>query len=126
LFVALSLLKDVFTRPFGVPAAEPGLLNALLIAPLFEEILFRGFFLGALQSSGVGFWTANVIVALMFLGIHLPGWYFMASPSLTQGAAILGILLVGLGAGFARARSGSLSGSIAFHVVNNLYSAFLR
>jgi membrane protease YdiL (CAAX protease family) len=125
-FVILSLGKDAFTRSFGPPSISPGLLNALVIAPVFEEILFRGFILRSLLESGLRFWPANLLTALLFLGIHLPGWSFAASPSLTQPAAMVGIVLVGLGAGLAKQRSDSLWGSILFHAVNNLYSAFLR
>jgi membrane protease YdiL (CAAX protease family) len=125
-FVILSLGKDAFTRSFGPPTPSPGLLNVLVIAPIFEEILFRGFILRSLQESGLRFWPANLLTAALFLAIHLPGWYFTSSPSLTQPAAMLGIVLVGLGAGLAKQRSGSLWGSILFHAVNNLYSAFLR
>jgi membrane protease YdiL (CAAX protease family) len=125
-FAALTFLRDVFTRRFGLPAGDPGLLNALLIAPLFEEIVFRGFLLRLLQDADLGFWAADVVTATLFLGIHLPGWYFMGSPNLWNGAAMLGIFLVGMVAGYAKQRSGSLWGAIVFHFVNNLYSAFVR
>lgn len=125
-FAVLSFGRDAFTRSFGPPAFTPGLLNALVIAPVFEEVLFRGFVLWSLQESGLRFWPANLLTAVLFLAIHLPGWYFAASPSLAQPAAMVGIVLVGLGAGLAKRRSDSLWGSIVFHAVNNLYSAFLR
>jgi membrane protease YdiL (CAAX protease family) len=125
-FAILSFGRDAFTRSFGPPSVTPGLLNALVIAPIFEEIVFRGFILGSLRRAGLRFWPANLVAALLFLGIHLPGWYVMGSPSLGQGAAMLGIVLVGVGAGCAKQRSGSLWGSVLFHAVNNLYSAFPR
>jgi len=125
-FALLSLLRDVFTRSFGLPVPDPGLVNALVIAPLFEELLFRGFMLAALQEAGVPFWPANVVTALMFLGLHLPGWYVIGSPNISDGAAMFGIVAVGLVAGLAKRLSGSTWGSIIFHAVNNLYSAFLR
>jgi membrane protease YdiL (CAAX protease family) len=125
-FVGLSLLGDGFAKRPGLPAVSPGLLNALVIAPIFEEIVFRGFFLTSLQDAGLPFWGANSLTAALFLGLHLPGWYFMASPSLTHPLAMVGILLVGLGAGLSRRRSGSLWGSITFHAVNNLAGAILR
>ena len=125
-FVAISFMRDYFMRSFGWPAINPGLLNALAIAPICEEVLFRGFFLRTMQESKLGFWPANILTALLFLGMHLPGWYFMASPNLTQPFAMIGIVLVGLVAGVARQRSGSLWGSISVHFVNNLYSSFLH
>jgi uncharacterized protein len=125
-FVVVSAVKDVVTRQLGVPTPSPGLVNALVIAPVLEEIVFRGILLHALQDAQVRFWPANLLTALLFLGMHLPGWYFVGSASLTQGIAMVGIVLVGLGAGYSKQRSGSLWGSILFHTVNNLYSAFLK
>jgi membrane protease YdiL (CAAX protease family) len=122
IFAAVSFLADVSTKRFILPSIDPGLLNALLIAPVFEEILFRGFILRALQESAISFWIANLITACMFLGIHVPGWYFMDSPRMFQVPAILGIILVGLCAGVSKHISGSIYGSIAFHLVNNMYS----
>jgi uncharacterized protein len=125
-FALISLVRDAFTRSFGLPVPDPGLVNALVIAPLLEELLFRGFLLAALQETGLPFWQANVVTALMFLGLHLPGWYVMGSPNISDAAAMLGIVVVGLVAGLAKRLSGSTWGSTLFHAVNNLYSAFLR
>jgi membrane protease YdiL (CAAX protease family) len=125
-FVGLSLIGDGFAKRPALPTVSPGLLNALVIAPLFEEIVFRGFMLTSVQDAGLPFWGANSLTAVLFLGLHLPGWSFMASPNLTQPMAMVGIVLVGLGAGLSRQRSGSLWGSITFHAVNNLAGAILR
>ena len=77
-FAAVSLGADVATRHFGWPAAGFALVNVLVVAPLFEEVVFRGFFLRQLQDTHVAFWPANITAALMFLGLHLPGWYSSA------------------------------------------------
>jgi predicted Abi (CAAX) family protease len=98
----------------------------LLVAPLFEELVFRGFILALLQESDVRFWAANAIAGLMFLGLHIPGWYFMGSPKTSEAPALLGIILVGLMAGLAKRRSGSLWGAIVFHFANNVYASFVR
>ena len=125
-FAGLSLTVDLLTKRFGLPSIGPPLLNVLVVAPLFEEVVFRGFFLTALQASGMPFRTSNVVAALMFLGMHIPGWYFVGSAKLSQGLAALGILLIGLVAGYARRTSGSLWGSVSFHFMNNLYSLFVH
>ena len=70
-------VADVATRHFGWPSPGFALVNVLVVAPLFEEVVFRGFFLRELQESHVAFWPANITAALMFLGLHLPGWYFV-------------------------------------------------
>jgi membrane protease YdiL (CAAX protease family) len=125
-FVLLSASIDSFTRTYRWPAPSLGLLSALTVAPLFEEVMFRGFALRALQDSGYRFWPANAIASLMFLGLHLPGWYFMnafSAPQLVVGASVL---LIGMVAGYAKRRADSTWASVAFHFVNNLYSAFLH
>src|SRR5689334_6493278 len=65
-FVAVTLLRDVLTRRFELPSIDPGLLNALLIAPLFEEIVFRGFVLRLLLEADLGFWAADIGTAALF------------------------------------------------------------
>ena len=119
------LARDGFAWKLALPFVSSGLLNALMIAPVSEELLFRGFFLGSLQEAQVPFWIANGMTALLFLGLHLPGWYFMGSANLSEVMVMVGIALVGLGAGLSKQWSHSLWGSITFHAVNNIYSALL-
>jgi membrane protease YdiL (CAAX protease family) len=125
-FVGLSLAIDICTRGFGCPPLTAGLTNALIIAPLLEETVFRGYVLSSLDRSGTRFSTANLVAALMFLGLHLPGWYFMGTLNAGQSITIASILVIGMVAGYARRMSGSTWSSIVFHFVNNLYAAFLR
>ena len=123
---AVSLLADVATKHFGWPSPGFALVNVLVVAPLFEEIVFRGYFLRQLEESQVRFWPANIIAALMFLGLHLPGWYFVGLLKPRQAVVAVGICLVGLVAGSARRRAGSTWAGIAVHFVNNLYSSFMH
>jgi uncharacterized protein len=123
---ALSLLADVLTKHFGWPSPGFALVNVLLIAPLFEEVVFRGFFLRELQESHIAFWPANIIAALMFLGLHLPGWYFVGLLRPAQAVVAFGICLVGLVAGYARRRAGSTWAGVTVHFVNNLYSSMMH
>jgi uncharacterized protein len=123
---AVSMLADVATKHFRWPSPGFALVNVLVIAPVFEEIVFRGCFLRELQESQIGFWPANIIAALMFLGLHLPGWYFVGMLKPAQAVVAFGICLVGLVAGYARRRAGSTWAAVAVHFVNNLYSSFLH
>lgn len=125
-FVALSACIDVFARAYRWPSPSLALLSALTIAPLFEEVMFRGFILRGLEDASFRFWSANAIAALMFLGLHLPGWYFMNALGSPQIIVAASIFLIGLVAGYAKQRSGSTWASITFHFVNNLYAAFLH
>jgi uncharacterized protein len=126
IFVALAASLDAFTRSYAWPSMGPGLVNALAIAPLFEEVMFRGFALRALQERGCRFWTANVIAALMFLGLHLPGWYFMGGLGPSQALVGVSVVLIGLVAGYAARRAQSTWAAVVVHGLNNLYAAFLR
>lgn len=125
-FIVLSFIVDFFMRSFVLPGITIGFFSAVLLSPVLEEIVFRGYILGALEKSGYGFWLSNFVAAFTFLGIHLPGWYFMKSSNLTNPILICSIFVIGLIAGYAKRRSGSTWASIVFHFVNNLYSFFLK
>jgi CAAX protease family protein len=112
-------------RPLLPATFSSPLVNSFIVAPLFEEFLMRGAILGNLEQAR-SFWTANVLSALMFVGLHLPGWYFagVLRAQLTRpvGGA-LSIFVLGLAFGYAVRRSRSvLAGSLA-HVLNNLASS---
>jgi membrane protease YdiL (CAAX protease family) len=123
-FVAVSFAVDVMTKQFRVPTFSTALLNVLVIAPLFEEVVFRGFVLQTLQESGMRFWPSNAVAALMFLGLHVPGWHFGGVLKPSQGITAVGIVAMALVAGYARNRSGSTWSSVVVHFLNNLYSSF--
>jgi hypothetical protein len=110
-----SLLSVSLSWPF---------FTAVVIAPVFEEFLFRGAVLGALMQR-YRFFVANLLTAVLFLGIHLPGWWFQGRlwqdlVSLVSGA--LAILLLGLVFGLVAQKSRSLLASILTHSLNNLFS----
>ena len=48
-------------------------LGLVVIAPIAEEILFRGFLLGKLRSHGVKNWIAIIVVSLLFAVAHFQG-----------------------------------------------------
>lgn len=87
---------------------------AELIAPLFEEILFRGLLMNWLRSASGSVWLAIVASGLGFGMIHAPQWHLV--PAL----ASLGLLL-----GYLYARTGSLTLVILFHAVFNLRTLVL-
>ena len=86
---------------------------AVLLAPLFEEILFRGM----VQSVGVarlGRTRGVVLTALVFGAMHL------AEPM-----SVPPLIVLGLGAGWLREASGSLWPAVLLHVLNNGLAAAL-
>jgi uncharacterized protein len=101
-------------------------VNAVIVAPIVEEIALRGFFLKSLELSGWRFWPANLLTTLVFVAMHVPGWIFNGRfPSMINLAAAM-IPLAGLSLlfGWTKKRSGSLYAAIIVHAANNLYSAF--
>src|SRR5262249_22695387 len=68
------------SRPAGAHPREVTFslvfVNAVIVAPLVEEIAMRGFFLRALERSGRSFWNANILTTVLFAAMHVPGWLF--------------------------------------------------
>lgn len=80
-----------------------------VVAPLGEEIFFRGYFFGALRN-WKGFWPAAIITGLVFGAIHIG-----SSPiGFTVPLAFFGFALCLL-----YQRTGSLYPTIALHALNN-------
>ena len=98
-----------------------GLVNALVISPIFEELLIHGAIMGNLQM-GYSFMCSNLISALMFVMLHLPGWYFMGTfiSNLTRIDGVISIFVIGLMCGYAVKRSNSVLGGMIAHFINNL------
>lgn len=132
---ALSVASGILLRPIAeladldesaqqvsrtVEQAGPGSLVVLLVgivvvAPLVEELLFRGALLRALQRR-CSVPVAVVVSAALFAGVHVvgdPGSYYV----------VPGLLLLGLVTGWQAARSGDLARPLLLHVGFNLLSA---
>ena len=86
------------------------LATSVIVAPIVEEITFRGAVLQGLMLRH-RFVVANTMTAIFFLGAHLPGWYFQGKLSymLTHpvGGAI-SILLIGWILGLVAFKSNSV------------------
>jgi membrane protease YdiL (CAAX protease family) len=88
------------------------LLASVLVAPLCEEVFFRGFlFAGLLRSMPV--WLAAVMSALIFAVAH-------ADPG-----SFLVLFFIGLGLAFLRWYTNSLWPGILLHLLNNAIGAIL-
>ncbi len=99
----------------GIGLRVPLALLAVTLAPMVEEVLFRGVLLSALARR----WTGPVAVlgsALLFAFAHLPDldFNFLAMPEL---------LVLGLALAWLRLRSGSLWPAILAHGLHNLPAA---
>ncbi|HEY8371509.1 MAG TPA: type II CAAX endopeptidase family protein [Pseudonocardiaceae bacterium] len=86
-------------------------LHVWLIAPLCEEIVYRGLLWGAIERLQWGRWTAFVLSTAIFAIAHLEPW---RTPLL---------LVIAVPIGLARLITGRLVASIVAHQVNNLLPA---
>ena len=83
----------------------------VIAAPVFEEVLFRGFLYEGLRRTRMGAGGTIVVTTLLWTLLHVAQYdaYFLTL------IALIGILL-----GIARERTGSLYVPLAIHAVNNL------
>lgn len=86
------------------------LLAAVVVAPICEEVFFRGYLFGGLLR-GINVWLATLISALLFTLVH--GDIGSAVP----------LFIIGLILPILRWRTGSLWPGVALHSVNNLIAA---
>ena len=125
--LAFSFAMDVVlgSASFNIPVLDAALVNGLLVAPVVEEFTMRGFYLTSLERSGLPFGKANARAGVVFVAMHVPGWYFqgrLRSPlSLIQTAIFLWLLALLLG--WIKKTSGSLYTPMVVHVLNNIYAA---
>jgi membrane protease YdiL (CAAX protease family) len=84
---------------------------AIGVAPLVEELVFRGLLFAVLERA-IGLRTAVVSTAILFAGLHIPeywhAWHHMVM-----------ILVVGIVFSLARGKTGSLAPSIILHIGYN-------
>ncbi len=96
-------------------SVHPALLFVALVlaAPVFEEIFFRGFISGALESGGVSMVAAGVVSSLVWAAIHTQYDLY----------GIVTVFLLGLLLSAARAQTGSLTPCLAMHGLANLIAS---
>jgi membrane protease YdiL (CAAX protease family) len=114
-FGAISVLWNVLVNPPREKVLDQigaGVLSGALVcvvAPMAEEMLFRGYIFGALRNWR-GTQTAAVLTAILFGGVHAG-----SAPALDL--VLLGLL--GYGLCMLYSRTGSLYPCMAAHSVNN-------
>jgi uncharacterized protein len=106
---ASSAIGDVFAGLRAGPVAAVGVaLVVILLAPLCEEIVYRGLLWGALERLAVPRWVPFVATTLLFALAHF---------ELTRTPLLF---VVALPIALARLRTGRLAASVVAHQVNNL------
>ena len=101
------------------------ILAGVVVSPIWEEILFRGFFLNRLNES-LSFWAANVVSALLFAGVHMPYWVSRNgfSPGVTKN--LVNVFLLGCLFGWIMKTTNSLWPAIGAHIANNFVSGLIH
>lgn len=85
--------------------------SAVLVAGIFEEMLFRGFFQQAFENSRMDLTYAIFLTALVFSLFHIPWWYLQTT--------VFGIIL-----GVMAWKSNSILPGAIVHAVNNGLNIF--
>lgn len=110
-FLNRPVVPESMARIYGTTDFLPLLwIAVVIVAPLWEEIVFRGFGFRGFRSSRLGLAGALVIPALFWTGLHVQ--YDLYDLSF--------VFTLGLFFGFARERTGSVTVPILLHVLNNL------
>ncbi|MEZ5176626.1 MAG: CPBP family intramembrane glutamic endopeptidase [Acidimicrobiia bacterium] len=91
-------------------------LSVAAVAPIIEEIIYRGMLLSWLRRH-MGQWAAIIVSAAIFAGLHLVDW--------NARAAVPGLFLIGVVLGWVALRRGDLSLAIPIHAGVNLLAAIM-
>jgi membrane protease YdiL (CAAX protease family) len=87
--------------------------GAVVLAPVTEEILYRGLVLRALTDRGFGSVGATVLLTVLFAFIHLPNFGVGGTVFISAWGILPAVL---------RLRYDNLTGAVAMHVLNNLFA----
>jgi membrane protease YdiL (CAAX protease family) len=122
----LLAVLNIAVRDMVPPSPELSwaLLNAALVAPIVEEVAFRGAVLGAVNTR-LSFPMANTITAALFVLAHAPGWWFQGRLIEMLTAPIggaLSIFVLGWLFGWIAHRSRTVGAPIIAHALNNFTS----
>ena len=122
-FVSWRNVETVVYRPDGSLAAAE-IIQQLLLAPLKEELFFRGAIelmaINRLQNAK----TSALISAVLFAAIHLANARHLGTQYIASYVAfqVLWAFLVGLYLALTLAVSGSMVKCLVLHVINNMFA----
>ena len=123
LFAATVLLTRAEFVAKGTCFGYPGPAFNMLVNPVYEELVFRGWILGRL-ARGHSRTLAIAVSSLLFGLLHLRDIYWLEPPALLRLMAFAGLVLGPLLA-WVTLRCRSLWPAVILHYVNNL-SYYLR
>ncbi len=118
LFVATILCTHAEYREKGTTFGFAGPGFNVLVAPIYEELIFRGWILGRLvrrHSNAI----AIAVSSLLFGLLHLRNIFWLDTPTLARSMAFTGLVLGPL-LGWLTLRCRSVWPAVILHYVNNL------
>ncbi|HRJ06586.1 MAG TPA: type II CAAX endopeptidase family protein [Candidatus Saccharibacteria bacterium] len=98
-------------------------VTLVILAPIAEELLFRGYFLGKM-SGYVNKWAAIIVTAVIFALMHVPGFTSDGGFQLQWGAAA-DTLALGLVLGGLRVFTGSIWAGVLLHMLKNAIAYYV-
>jgi membrane protease YdiL (CAAX protease family) len=121
LLLAIALLRFGWPHDIGRYVTWNSILSASFGIGFFEEIPFRGFILQNLQTR-MNFWIANGLTSLVFVSMHLPGWFMLHL--FTPGLSV-NVFALSFAWGMVFRYSGSIWSCIISHSANDFISSVL-
>jgi uncharacterized protein len=117
----LSFLRVGWPQPSLHALTWNSLLSTFFLIGFIEEIPYRGFMLQKFQER-FHFWAANLLTALLFVAIHLPGWIKL---DLLRVEMVLFVFIFGFLLGVIFFYAKSLWSVIVAHSLNDFLAGFL-
>jgi membrane protease YdiL (CAAX protease family) len=108
IFADTAWLREGLTSPTAIGT----FVIAVILAPLWEELAFRGFLLSALAKTPLGFWGGALIANVLWTSLH--GTY--------SWAGVISVFVAGLILSWLVWRTGSIKPAIVTHAIGNLFA----
>jgi len=124
---AFILIEEIYMWILGIKMpkgflefmlSEPlilGLISVVIIAPIAEEFIFRGFLYSQLSRTRIGPWGAVTLISLLWTVIHFQ----------YEALILIVLFIFGIFLGYIRMAYKSLSLPIMLHGINNLFAFFM-
>ncbi|MCC6910258.1 MAG: CPBP family intramembrane metalloprotease [Phycisphaerales bacterium] len=109
--IAHKTLEQIGAASPGDPWLIAMALAVVVMAPVIEEVIYRGALLGCLRGFSRSPWTAIVLSAALFAAMHI---------GTAADVAIPGLFVFGVGLGIVYERSGTLLAPMVMHGLFNL------
>ncbi|MGE5267213.1 MAG: lysostaphin resistance A-like protein [Deltaproteobacteria bacterium] len=108
IFSDTAFLREGLTSP----VAAGTVVIAVILAPLWEELTFRGFLVSALSKSRLGFWGAALIANVLWTSLHASySW-----------AGVASVFVAGLILSWLVWRTGDIKPAIMTHAAGNAFA----